>query len=31
MEEKLMGVLKEPVDWIPLGDPLPAAEVTSGA
>ena len=25
MEEKLMGVLKEPVDWVPLED------VTSGA
>jgi len=31
MEEKLMKVLKEPVDWIPLTSQTPRAEATVGA
>ena len=31
MEEKLMKVLKEPVDWIPLNRRAPPDEATVGA
>ena len=31
MEEKLMKVLKEPVDWIPTGKEVPALAATIGA